>query len=396
MAKFNFTKAAIDGLSIPANGWAYHYDLKVQGFGIGIGSTGKKTFVLYRKINGRPERLTLGRYPDLTIEQARGKASEINSAIANGANPADAKRGRTAELSFGELFSQYLERHAKQRKRTWSEDQQRYKQYLQSPLSKKKLSQINRQVVASIHSEITMDGRPVVANRVLALVSSVYGWAVSAGLLEANPVKGIKRNREKSRERFIQGDELPRFFRALAEEENETMRDFFLLSLLTGARRANVLAMQWADVNLERAEWRIKITKNEMPQTVTLSPQAMEVLRKRTSLDAAGFVFPGRGKTGHLTEPKKGWKRILVRAKLADLRIHDLRRTLGSWQAKQGASLAIIGKSLNHKNQNTTAVYARLDLDPVRDSVNAATSAMMVAGGLTGGTNVVKLNRHKG
>lgn len=84
----------------------------------------------------------------------------------------------------------------------------------------------------------------------------------------------------------------------------------------------------------------------------------------------------------HLAEPKKGWTRILERAGIADLRIHDLRRTLGSWQAKTGASLAIIGKSLNHKNQSTTAIYARLDLDPVRQSVNTATSAMMAAAGL--------------
>ena len=94
---------------------------------------------------------------------------------------------------------------------------------------------------------------------------------------------------------------------------------------------------------------------------------------------SAIFVFPGIGKSGHLQEPKKGWKRILERAKITDLRIHDLRRTLGSWQAKTGASLAIIGKSLNHKNQNTTAIYARLDLDPVRESVNAATKAIFNA-----------------
>ena len=94
-------------------------------------------------------------------------------------------------------------------------------------------------------------------------------------------------------------------------------------------------------------------------------------------------------------EPKKGWKRILERAGIEDLRLHDLRRTLGSWQAKTGASLAIIGKSLNHKNQNTTAIYARLDLDPVRDSVNTATSAMMVAAGLKNSADLVKLSQKR-
>jgi len=112
----------------------------------------------------------------------------------------------------------------------------------------------------------------------------------------------------------------------------------------------------------------------------------MGVLRNRMPSLAARFVFPGGGKTGHLGEPKKGWQRILAPAEIADLCIHDLRRTLGSWQAKQGTSLAIIGKSLNHKTQNTTAIYARLDLDPVRDSVNAATSAMMAAASTTDGS----------
>jgi integrase len=147
--------------------------------------------------------------------------------------------------------------------------------------------------------------------------------------------------------------------------------------------------MQWADINLERAEWRIKETKNGTPQTVTLSPEAVEVLRGR-KVEGDKFVFPGTGKTGHLAEPKKGWQRILERAGIADLRIHDLRRTLGSWQAKTGASMAIIGKSLNHKNQNTTAIYARLDLDPVRDSVNTATNAMMTAAGLRKSGDMLK------
>ena len=147
---------------------------------------------------------------------------------------------------------------------------------------------------------------------------------------------------------------------------------------------------------MERAEWRIEETKNHTPQTVTLSPEAIEVLQSRLPSRATKFVFPGIGETGHLAEPKNGWQRVLARAGLANLRIHDLRRTLGSWQAKQGASMAIIGKSLNHKNQNTTAIYARLDTDPVRDSVNAATSAMMTAAGLRSSENVIKINRRRG
>jgi integrase len=393
VAKFNFTKSTIEALPLPVKGWMYHYDLKVRGLGIGIGSTGKKSFILYRKLNGIPERITIGRYPDLTIEEARGKASDLNSEIARGANPAQLKRGHKAELTFADLFAEYLDRHSKPSKKTWVEDEKQYKTYLAQKLGSKKLSEIDRASIAVIHNKITKAGHTTAANRVKALISSVFGWAISAGLWEANSVIGIKLNKERSRDRFLQGDELPRFFQALAEEENETMRDYFLLSLLTGARRSNVLAMQWADVSLDRQEWRIGETKNGTPQTVTLSPEAVEVLQNRKLTESGRFVFPGIGSTGHLVEPKKGWERILKRAGIIDLRIHDLRRTLGSWQAKTGASLAIIGKSLNHKNHNTTAIYARLDLDPVRNSVNTATSAMMIAGGLQDGADILNFKR---
>ena len=394
--KINFTKAAIDALTLPEPGKRTDYqDAKTTGLQLRITSSGVKTLSVLRRINGVLERITLGRYPGLTIEQARRKAAEINSDIAKGLNPGAVKRGRKAEYTFAELFSEYLDRHSKLNKKTWAEDESQFNNYLIKPLGSKKLSAINRASIAAIHSSITKAGHPTTANRVKALLSSVFGWAISAGLWESNPALGIKLNKENSRDRFIQGDELPRFFQALADEQNDTMRDYFLLSLLTGARRSNVLAMQWADVNLGRAEWRIKETKNGTPQTVTLSPEALTVLLNRKPSEPTAFVFPGTGSSGRLAEPKKGWQRILERAGIDDLRIHDLRRTLGSWQAKTGASLAIIGKSLNHKNQSTTAIYARLDLDPVRDSVNTATSAMMAAAGLTKAADVLPLKRSK-
>lgn len=144
-----------------------------------------------------------------------------------------------------------------------------------------------------LHTAITKSGNPIAANRVLALISSVYGWAMSAGVWEHNPALGIRRNKEKSRDRFIQGDELPRFFEALAEEPNEIVRDYVLISLLTGARRSNVCSMRWQDINFDRAEWRIEETKNGTPQTVALSPEAMHVLLNRRSDDNPTFVFPG-------------------------------------------------------------------------------------------------------
>lgn len=395
--KINFTKAAIEALPLPELGKrAEYWDTKTMGLQVRVTSSGVRTFYVRRRIKGGPpERVKIGAYPAMTPEQARTRANDVNADIAKGLNPAEVKRGRKAELTFAQLFADYLERHSKRTKRTWREDESQFANYLAKTLGNKKLSSIERSHVATIHSSITKAGHPTTANRVKALISSVFGWAISAGLWDRNPSTGIKLNREHSRDRFIQGDELPRFFQALADEQNDTMRDFFLLSLLTGARRSNVLAMQWTDVNFDRAEWRIGKTKNGTPQTVTLSPEALAVLQARKPVEPGRFVLPGHGKSGHLAEPKKGWDRILERAGIEDLRIHDLRRTLGSWQAKTGASMAIIGKSLNHKNQNTTAIYARLDLDPVRESVNTATSAMMIAAGVKKGGEVMSLARKK-
>jgi len=179
----------------------------------------------------------------------------------------------------------------------------------------------------------------------------------------------------------LKGDELPRFFAALAAEEDELFRDFFSVTLYTGARRWNVLSMRWADVDLESATWVIPAAdfKTRRPMHVVLSIEALEILKRRKQHAVTEWVFPSRGKKGHLVEPKTAWERLRERSGLKDLRIHDLRRTLGSWQAAGGSSLPVIGKSLGHTQASTTQIYARLDLEDVRLSVAKATAAIKAA-----------------
>lgn len=394
--KINFTKAALDALALPASGQRTTYlDAKTSGLQVRVTSTGVKTFCVFRRIKGgQPERLSLGRYPDMTIEQARRKAAEINATIAGGANPAETKRELKAEPTFGDLFKDYLERHAKPRKRTWAEDEAQYRQYLEAPFGNKKISAIDRKMISSWHSSLPSRGiSGARANRVKALVSAVFGRAIEWGHIDHNPAQGVRNFPTQSRDRFLQSDELPRFFQAVGQEPNSTIRDYVLLSLLTGARRGNVVSMRWKDINMTEGVWRIPMTKNGTPQNVPLSPDALAILAERQAQAEAGaeFVFPGTGTRGHLKEPRKGWERILKRAGLTDLRLHDLRRTLGSWQAKTGASLAIIGKSLNHKTPQATAIYARLDLDPVRESIERATGAMLAAAGVKETAKVIQI-----
>jgi integrase len=232
--------------------------------------------------------------------------------------------------------------------------------------------------VRTLHTTLGKTTGKTTANRAVQLLRRMFNWAK----IEPNPAaKGVVDFfREKERDRFIGGDELPRFFASLDAEPNATIRDYIKVSLWCGARRSNVQSMRWGEINFETATWTVPAEKSKSGEAmkIHLSPQAIEVLKARMG-NGSDYVFPGRGKSGHLVEPKTTWKRILERAKISDLHLHDLRRTLGSWQASTGASLHIIGKSLGHHDFATTAIYARLNLDPVRAAVNTAADAMQAA-----------------
>jgi integrase len=381
-SKFNFTTERIGKLVCPVGkDREYYFDAATPALTVCVTAVGTKTFYLYRRVQGRPARIKLGRYPEIGLHQARQDAQRANGDVARGLDPQAAKRNLRDETTFSELFEHWMA-HAKLHKKTWASDQRLYNCYLAGWKSRK-LSQITKADVQSLHGKMgTANGR-YMANRVLALVSAMFGKAtdLEPGIL--NPAENVTRFKEKSRERFLQGDELPRFFQSLRQEPDRVLRDFFAVALFTGARRGNVLAMAWADVHLERGTWVIPDTKSGDALTIPLAPEVVEVLEARQA-NGSPWVFPGRGKSGHLEEPKIAWARLLARAGIADLRIHDLRRTLGSWQAAVGSSLQVIGKSLGHKNQSTTAIYARLNLDPVRQSVGAAAAAIRAAANAKG------------
>src|SRR5262249_40740399 len=130
------------------------------------------------------------------------------------------------------------------------------------------------------------------------------------------------------------------------------------LCLLLGPRKSELLAARWSDIDLGQRTWRLPMTKAGRSHLLPLPEPAVGILEALPSRGQSDWVFPGDGASGHLVEPKKAWQRIRQRAGVPDVRIHDLRRTLGSWLAASGYSLPLIGRALNHTNVNTTAVYA--------------------------------------
>jgi integrase len=401
-ARINFTVAALKALPNAAPGTRdTYYDLRQKALQLRVGPTGKMQFsALKRTKNGPPQRKTLGPWPGLSIEQARAGALQFENAIAQGLDPAESLREQRKEMTLGEAFDWYIESHAVPHGLKTIEamrgnfgrylgavpqtaakkhGRQRVKSAGSVDWHNKKLSAIKPAQVAQFRAALAKESGKAAANHALKLLRAIYAQACRAKLfIGDNPAAGLGTLKIESRDRFLQKDELPRLFKALAETSDIKLRDYVLLSILTGARKSNVLAMAWADIDFDRRVWRIPDTKNGSPVLVQLPDVAMTTLKQRRNNDSE-WVFPGRGKSGHMESPKKGVKSLMDRAGITNLRIHDLRRTLGSWQAITGASLAIIGKSLGHKSVDATLIYARLSADPVRDSVEKATSAILAA-----------------
>lgn len=375
--KIIFTFTLIAELPLPKSGRKTWHDQRTPGLQVRVSPSGVKTFSWFRRTKGgNPERITLGRWPTLSVEEARHHASCLNALVSEGNSPTEQRQAIHEEMTFADFFADYLERWAKVRKRSWRDDASKFRLHL-IPLHDKRLSAITRRDIAEIHARIGKQ-QPAFANRILALLSKVFNVGIESGLLAmTNPAKGIRYYRETSRDRFLSGEELQRLMSALRAEK-PLLRVFFLICLLTGARKGNILSMRWEEIDFDRRVWKIQHTKNGLPITIPLVPMAVELLRTLREQTVGEWVFPSaRSKPGHLVDPLSAWTRVLARANIHDAHIHDLRRTMGSWQAMTGASLPIIGKSLGHQSQQTTAIYARLDLDPVRTAMEKAADRMM-------------------
>lgn len=384
MAKVRFNKAFIEALPARSkpSGWDAYYDDKAPGLALFVYPSGNRVFYVQRKLEGRVERIKIGTWPQVTVDQARIRTTEINAVIVAHENPAAARRALKAELTFEQLFTQFLEKKLNRSGEPLAPSTRKdYREVVDihlAPLKNLKLSAVSPERVKACHNQISS---PSQGNRAKALISAMFRWAEFEGITDLTPpTTRIRTQVIKSRERFAQPDELPSLLKAI---EASPQRDLFLLALLTGARRSNLQAMRWEDLNLREGVWTLtgKVSKNRETLRLILDRKSVAILRLRRMKRPPNCVWvfnSDKSKTGHLVEPKRAWRNVLAAAGLKEnLRFHDLRRTLGSYQARQGASLPIIGKSLGHKSLQATQIYSRLDLDPVRQSVTGATTEIM-------------------
>jgi integrase len=379
------TDAIVRRLPLPQQGKHITIDADVPGFGARVTANGARSYVLrYTTRAGRERTYTIGDATVWRCTDARDKARELRREIEDGGDPLGAIEAERAAPTISDLVERFRAEHLpKKRPGTVRDYESLLRLHIEPHFGQHtKVADVRFEDIDALHRKVTRNGSPYSANRAVTVLSKMFALAVRWHMCEANPVKGIERNTEYHRRRYLSGDELVRLTKALSKHPNKEAADAIRLLLLTGARRGEVLSMKWADI--EDGVWSKppSSTKQREHHQVPLSAPAQQLLsniRKRQR-PRADFVFPSYGTSRHLVELKASWRQITKAAGIEGLRIHDLRHSYASQLVSGGASLPLIGALLGHSNPTTTARYAHLFRDPLKEATERVGAVIEAAG----------------
>jgi integrase len=388
--KRHLTDAAVKRLPAPAKGKEITLDDEVTGFGARVTAAGHRAFVLrYTTRAGRERVFTIGDATVWRCTVARAKAKDLRRAIEDGGDPLADIEDERAAPTVAELCNRFEDEHLPRKRESTAGDYARMlRLYVRPALGRLKVADVRFEDIDRLHRKVTAADHPYRANRLAAILSKMFALAIRWGMREDNPVRGIERNTEYLRRRYLSADELARLIKALAEYPDQQTANIFRLLLLCGARRGEVLSMRWADLDLTAGIWSKppSSTKQKEHHQVPLSAPVRQLLSEIRAAQSAKhrvlgtYVFPGPGSSGHIVEVKKGWRSLCKAADITGLRIHDLRHSFASQLASGGASLPLIGALLGHSNPSTTQRYAHLYDDPQRAAVERVGVTVTAAG----------------
>jgi integrase len=371
------TDRAVKSLPAPDTGNKVYYDDLVRGFGLRVTTAGARSFVLdYRRRSDRLQRrVTIGQFPDWSTAAAREEAKRLKREVDGGADPVGEYREARAAATVADLCDRF-ERDYIPRKR--ASTQQSYRQQIAADIrpafGRMKVAAVSVADVDAWHRKMSTRA-PVHANRSLAALSRMFSLSMRWGLRPDNPCKGIERNQEHKRRRYLSATELTRLIKALDAYSDQQSADIVRLLLLTGARRGEALQARWADFDSEFTTWTKPgaTTKQKTEHRVPLNDAAQRLLldlRERAPVKSE-WVFP-TANGDHRLDVKDAWATLCRRAKISGARVHDLRHTYASVLASAGLSLPIIGQLLGHTTPTTTARYSHLFDDPLRAATQRA------------------------
>jgi len=391
----NLTKTRVAELTPRAHQQYVAWDTAPRGFGVRVSPGGTQTFVLkYRNAYGRVRWKTYGRAGDVTIEQARRLAFIDIGHVKAGKDPLELIDAARGAATLSDVADRFLEEHVESRRS--SATLRTYRQaidvVIRPRLGARAIAELTATDVAKLHH--TLRATPTQANRVVAVLSALCGWAVRARYLTSNPcLKAVEKYRERPRKRYLTPAEFRRLGAALRVGERykritPAAATAIRLILFTGMRVGEVLGLRRRAVHLERRVLELAESKTG-PKTVVLNSAAVEVLKAWPKF-ASPWVFPsetrqeGKPETPHRVDLNRPWTWVRQRARLPDVRLHDLRHAFASIAISGKQTLPIVGALLGHTQPATTARYAHL-LD---DLVRAASEA-------TGTTIAAAVNRRR-
>jgi integrase len=372
------TDLIIKKLPAPARGNRITFDDGVPGFGIRITPNGSRVFVLAyrRKDDGKQRRFNIGSFGAWTTTQARAEAARIKREVDSGGDPAGERQEAREAPTIADLAARFIEEYLPRKRPS---TQRVYGQQIEADI----LPAFGDQKVAAVtHADVdrfhhAMRGRPTHGNRVLAVLSRMFSLAIRWGWRLDNPCKGVERFGENKRRRYLTGPELARLATALAELRDQDAANAVRLLLLTGARRGELLAAKWGNIDLDAKVWTkpAATTKQKTLHDVPLSDAACQLLAemRAQAADNAEWIFPARG-GGHRPHVNEAWIKARKAARLDGVHLHDLRHTFASTLASAGLSLPVIGALLGHTTPMTTHRYAHLFDDPLRAATERASA----------------------
>jgi integrase len=363
-----FTDAYLRSLKAPEER-TDQYDATMRGLGLRVAPTGTKTWFVMKRVHGKNKRKTFGRYPAISLQDARAKALQLMASMAN-----SEPRMTQAERTFGDAMEEWFTRE-QNGKRSAGEKRRALNKDVLPAWGKRPLNSITRADVRALLDSVSDRGAPVHANRLLAALRRFFNWAVERDLIYASPAAGIKPPaKEISRERTLTRDELAAIWKATGEMDYP-FGPYIRLLILTGQRRNEVAGARWKEFNLADGTWTIpgERAKNGKAHLVHLSQEAIATLNGITRDEGRELVFTTTG-----TTPVSGFsraKKALDDASgISNWRIHDLRRTFATIATGElGIEPQVVDKILNHSTgavAGVAAVYQRAQyLDKRKDAM---------------------------
>jgi integrase len=394
MAHKHLTDAVVRRLPTPKSGKRIALDDEVTGFGVRVTAAGARSYVLrYTTRGGRERTFTIGDAEVWRCTAARAKARDLRRDIEDGGDPLGDVEDERSAPSMVDLIERFRVEHLVRKRPSTAADYERMLRLHIGPHfgQHMKVADVRFEDVDALHRKITKSGSTYAANRCIAVLSKMFSLAIRWRMRSDNPCRGIEKNPESKRKRYLSGDELARLTKALAEYQDRQAADIVRLLLLTGARRGEVLSMRWADLDLAAGIWSKpgSTTKQRTDHVVPLSAPARALLsdiaeryaREHPRKPLGEYVFAsGASSAGHIVEIKKPWRHLCRAAAVESLRLHDLRHSFASTLASGGASLPLIGALLGHSNPSTTHRYSHLFDDPQRAAVERVGSIITAAG----------------